>query len=139
MDTKEKIKILLVDDYAPIRKYLRILLTSVPGVEVIGEAEDGRIAVELTHQLLPDIVIMDISMPVLNGIEATRWITTVFPDIKVIAFTSSSEKNTMKRMFEAGASGLLLKDCGSVEITSAIKTVAEGKELWEVMEESRSY
>ena len=87
----------MVDDYAPIRKFLGTLLTKVSGVEVVGEAEDGKAAVELTHQLLPNIVVMDVSMPVLNGIEATRWITTVFPDVKVVAFTSSAEKNTMKQ------------------------------------------
>ena len=128
MDTKQTIEILLVDDYAPIRKSLRILLKRIPGVEVVGEAEDGKIAIELTHQLLPDIVIMDVSMPVMNGIEATRRITTVFPDVKVIAFTSSTEKDTTNLMYEAGASRLLLKGCRSVEITSAIKTVAEGKD-----------
>ena len=121
------IRTLLVDDYASIRKSLRILLKTVPGVEVVGEAEDGRIAMELMHQLLPDIIIMDIRMPVMDGIEATRWITTVFPDVKVIAFTSCAEKSTIREMFEAGASGILLKGCGSVEIISAIKAVAEGK------------
>jgi DNA-binding NarL/FixJ family response regulator len=121
------IRTLLVDDYASIRKSLRILLKTVPGVEVVGEAEDGRIAMELMHKLLPDIIIMDIRMPVMDGIEATRWITSVFPGAKVIAFTSCAEKSTIREMFEAGASGILLKGCGSVEIISAIKAVAEGK------------
>ena len=115
------IRTLLVDDYAPIRKSLRTLLEEVPGVEVIGEAEDGSKALELTHRLLPNIVIMDISMPIIDGIEATRWITTVFPDVKVIAYTSCSEKSTIRQMFEAGASEFLLKDCRTVEIISAIK------------------
>ncbi len=74
-------------------------------------------------------------MPIMDGIEATRWITTVFPDVKVVAFTFSAEKNTMKQMFEAGASGLLLKGCGSADIASAIKTVAIGKELWSALKE----
>ena len=119
------IRTLLVDDYAPIRKSLRRLLKDVPEVEVIGEAEDGRKALELMHRLLPNIIIMDIRMPVMDGIEATQWITTVFPDVKVIAFTSCSEKSTIRQMFEAGASGFLLKGCGSVEIVSAIKAVVE--------------
>ena len=75
------------------------------------------------HKLLPNIIIMDIRMPVMDGIEATQWITTVFPDVKVIAFTSCSEKSTIRKMFEAGASSFLLKGCGSVEIISAIKAV----------------
>jgi DNA-binding NarL/FixJ family response regulator len=119
------IRTLLVDDYAPIRKSLRTLLEEVPEVEVIGEAEDGRKAMELMHRLLPNIIIMDVRMPVMDGIEATQWITTVFPDVKVIAFTSCSEKSIIKKMFEAGASGFLLKGCGPVEIISAIKTAVE--------------
>ena len=121
------IRSLLVDDYASIRKSLRILLKTVPGVEVVGEAEDGRMALELMYKLLPDIIIMDIRMPVMDGIEATRCITTVFPGVKVIAFTSCAEKRTIRKMFEAGASGFLLKGCGSVEIISAIKAVVESK------------
>jgi DNA-binding NarL/FixJ family response regulator len=119
------IRTLLVDDYAPIRKSLRTLLEEVPGVEVIGEAEDGSKALELMHRLLPNIVIMDISMPVMDGIKATRWITTLYPDVKVIAFTSCSEKSTIRQMFEAGASGFLIKGCGTVEIISAIKTAVK--------------
>lgn len=119
------IRILLVDDYASIRKSLRVLLKTVPGVEVVGEAEDGRIALKLMHKLLPDIVIVDIGMPVMDGIEATRWITTLFPGVKVIAFTSCAEKSTIRKMFEAGASNILLKDCGSVKIISTVKAVAE--------------
>jgi len=121
------IRTLLADDYASIRKALRISLETVPGLEVVGEAENGRIALELMHKLLPDVVIMDIRMPMLDGIEATRWITTVFPSVKVIAFTSCAEKSTIRKMYEAGASGFLRKGCGSVEIISAIKAVAEGK------------
>jgi DNA-binding NarL/FixJ family response regulator len=116
-------RILLVDDYASIRESLRILLEKVPGVEVIGEAEDGRIALELMHKLLPDIVIMDICMPLLDGIEATRRITTVFPAVKVIAFASYAEKNVIRKMFEAGATGFLQKGCGSAEIISTIKAM----------------
>ena len=121
------IRTLLVDDDASIRKSLRILLKTVPGVEVVGEAEDGRAALGLIPKLLPDTVIMDVRMPVMDGIEATRWITTVFPDVKVIAFTSCAGKSTAKEMFEAGAAGILLKGCGDVEIMSTIKAVAEGK------------
>lgn len=121
------IRTLLVDDYESIRKSMRRLLETVPGVEVVGEAEDGRIALELMHKLLPDIIIMDIRMPVMDGVEATRWITTVFPNVKVIAFTSCSEKNTTRRMLEAGASGFLLKGCGAGEIISAIKAVDGAK------------
>lgn len=128
MDNKEIIRVLLVDDYLPIRKLLRELLKKVPGIEVVGEAENGEAAVELMGELLPDVVFMDVYMPVMDGIEATRRITSVFPDVKVIAFTSSTGKDTMKKMLEAGASGFLPKGCcGLAEITSAIRTVREGK------------
>jgi two-component system response regulator NreC len=119
------IRTLLVDDYAPIRKSLRLLLEKAPGIEVVGEAEDGSEALELMHKLLPNIVIMDIRMPMLDGIEATRCITSVFPNVKVIAFTSCAEESTIRQMFEVGASGFLLKGCGFVEIISAIKAVIE--------------
>ena len=78
-------------------------------------------------------------MPVLDGIEATRCITSFFSDVKVIAFTAFANKSTMKRMFEAGASGFLLKGCGVAEITSAIKAVVEDKELCVTVKKSRSY
>lgn len=124
-----QIRTLLVDDYAPIRKSLRLLLEKVPGVEVIGEAEDGSKALELMHRLLPNVVIMDIRMPVMDGIEATQRITSVFPDVKVIAFTSCSDKSMILKMFEAGASGFLLKGCGFVEIISAIKSCGREQKL----------
>ena len=118
---------LLVDDYASIRKSLRMLLKTVPGVEVVGEAEDGRMALELVHKFLPDVIFMDVRMPVMDGIEATRWITTVFPDVKVIAFTSCAAESTAREMLEAGASDILLKGCESEEVISAIEAVIEDK------------
>ena len=130
MGVNDKTRIMLVDDYAPVRNFLRILLTEVPGVEVIAEAEDGQTAIELMHKLLPDIVIMDVNMPVMDGIETTRWITTVFPDVKVIAFTSSDDNDTVKSMVEAGASAFLDKGCGFEKIVSTIRKVTQGKELW---------
>jgi len=121
------IRTLLVDDYASNRKFPRILLKTVPGVEVVGEAEDGRMALLLVRRLRPDVVIMDVGMPAMNGVEATRWITTVFPDVKVIAFASRAERSMVREMFEAGASGILLKGCGLVEIVSAIKAAVAGR------------
>lgn len=125
-----QIRTLLVDDYPSIRESLRTLLETIPDVEVVGEAEDGRTALELVHKLLPDVIIMDIRMPVMDGIEATQWITSVFPDVKVIAFTSCSDKSIIRKMFEAGASGFLLKGCGFVEIISAIKSCGREQKLW---------
>jgi DNA-binding NarL/FixJ family response regulator len=128
MVTGEIVRVLLVDDYLPIRKLLRTCLKSVPGIEVVGEAENGEAAVELMGKLLPDVVFMDVYMPIMDGIEATRRITSAFPDVKVIVFTSSSDKDTMKKMLEAGASGFLPKGCcGLAEVTSAVRTATEGK------------
>ena len=135
MGVDEIIRIMLVDDYAPVRHFLRIMLTEVPGIEVIAEAEDGKTAIELMHKLLPDIVIIDVDMPVMDGIETTRWITTVYPDVKVIAFTSSDDNDTVKSMIEAGASAYMIKGCGFGQILSAIRTVAQGKKLCAVTTE----
>ncbi len=140
MDSKEIIRVLLVDDYLPIRKLLRTWLKKVPGIEVVGEAENGKTAVELMGESLPNVVIMDVNMPVMGGIEATRRITSVFPDVKVITFTSSTDKETTKKMLEAGASGFLPKGCcGLAEITSAIRTATEGKTLCVITEQSSSF
>jgi DNA-binding NarL/FixJ family response regulator len=125
MNTAEKIKLLLADDYAPMRHSLRRYLSRIPGMEVVGEADDGRMAIELTQRLLPDIVIMDVNMPTISGSEATRQITTAFSDVKVIAFTSSDEGSVVKEMLEAGASAFLVKGCDIVEIVSTIKAVTE--------------
>lgn len=127
MSTKENIRILLVDDYASIRKRLRTLLESVPEFEVVGEAENGKIAMELTQKLLPDVVIMDLNMPITDGTEATRWITSVSSVIKVVAFISSN--NDIRKMIEAGASDILLKTCKGKEIILAVKSVVKRKEL----------
>ena len=126
MGSKEIIRVLLVDDSLPTRELLRAWMKRVPGIEVVGEAEDGKAAVELMGKLLPDVVFMDVHMPIMDGIEATRQITSVFPDITVITFTSSTDKDTTKKMLEAGASGFLTKgDCGLAEITSAVRTATE--------------
>ena len=96
-------------------------------MEVVGQASDGHTTVELARELAPDIVVMDISMPDLNGIEATREIRREAPGVKVIALSMHSAKRYVTEMFRAGASGYLLKDCDFDELTRAIRTVADGK------------
>ena len=120
------IKVLLVDDHAIIREGLRSLLEKQPEMEVIADTDDGRKAVELVRELLPDIVIMDISMPGLNGIEATRQITAEFPDVKVIALSIHSKRRFVADMLSAGATGYILKECLFDELVQAIKAVAAG-------------
>jgi len=120
------IKVLLVDDHAIIREGLRSLLEKQPEMEVIADTDDGRKAIELVRELLPDIVIMDITMPGLNGIEATRQITAEFPDVKVIALSIHSKRRFVADMLSAGATGYILKECLFDELVQAIKAVAAG-------------
>jgi DNA-binding NarL/FixJ family response regulator len=96
-------------------------------MEIIAQAKDGRSTVELVKELKPDVVIMDISMPDLNGIEATRQITKDFPKVKIIALSMHSSKNFIIEMFKAGASGYLLKDCEYDELVNAVRLVTAGK------------
>jgi DNA-binding NarL/FixJ family response regulator len=117
------IKILLADDHAIVRQGLRSLLEKEPDIEVVGEAEDGRKAIELTGELLPDVVVMDITMPNLNGVEAARLITHEFPKVKVIALSMHSDRTFVVSMLKAGASGYILKECLSDELVEAIRTV----------------
>ncbi len=117
------IKVLLADDHKIIRDGLRSLIERHPEMEVVGEAEDGRSTVQLARELDPDVVIMDISMPDLNGIDATQQIIAEAPDVKVIALSMHSDRRFVVGMFKAGASGYLLKDCAFDELEQAIKTV----------------
>jgi DNA-binding NarL/FixJ family response regulator len=120
-----KIKILLADDHKIVREGLRTLIEKQPGLEVIGEADSGRMALKLALDLKPDVVIMDVTMPHLNGIEATRQIHSETPSVKVIALSMHSDKRLVAGMLMAGASGYLLKeDCDSVELARAIQAVA---------------
>lgn len=120
-------RILLADDHRIIREGLRSLLQKQPDMEVVDEAEDGLTAVRLTEKLRPDIVIMDIGMPDLNGIEAARQIIARAKDVKVIALSMHSDKRFVLEMLKAGASGYLLKDCAFEELINAIRTVCAGQ------------
>lgn len=120
-------RVLLADDHRIIREGLRSLLQRQPDMEVVEEAQDGITAVRLTEKLHPDIVIMDIGMPDLNGIEATRQILARLKDVKVIALSMHSDKKFVLEMLKAGASGYLLKDCAFEELIDAIRTVSSGQ------------
>jgi DNA-binding NarL/FixJ family response regulator len=117
------IKIILADDHRIIREGLRALLDKESGVDVVAEAADGRTAVKLCREFIPDVIIMDITMPDLNGIEATHQILSEFPDTKVIALSMHSDKRFVSEMFNAGASGYLLKDSAFEELSSALQAV----------------
>jgi DNA-binding NarL/FixJ family response regulator len=121
------IKILLVDDHKIMRDGLRSLLKSQPGMQVIAEAVNGREAVRLALDKRPDVVIMDIDMPDLGGIETTRQMCAALPEVKVIGLSIHSEKHYVVNMLRAGASGFLSKDCPFDELAQAINTVVANR------------
>jgi len=121
------IRILLADDHKITRQGLRSLLDKQQDMEVVAEAEDGRTAVRLVGELSPNVVIMDVTMPDLNGIEATRQIVGQSPDVKIIALSMHSDTLFVTEMLRSGASGYLLKDCAFEELSRAIHAVVAGK------------
>jgi len=120
------IRVLLADDHTIVRQGLRALLDSQEDIEVVGEAENGRQAFEKTKQIVPDIVVLDITMPNLNGIEATRQIKKLKPEIKVIVLTVHDNEEYVHQVLQAGASGYLLKESAVSDLVSAINAVKKG-------------
>jgi len=120
------VRILLADDHTIVLQGLSRFLREQPGLEVVGQAKDGPKAVELARELAPDVVIMDISMPGLSGVEATRVIHSEKPEIKIIGLSMHASKRYVQEMYKAGASGYLLKDCDFDELVAAINAVAAG-------------
>jgi two-component system, NarL family, response regulator NreC len=117
------IRIILADDHKIVRDGLRSLLEQQPDMEVIAEAENGQKAVDLVKQLAPDVVIMDIAMPEMNGIEATRRITHQDSDVKVIALSMYSDKRFTAEMLKAGAVSYLQKDCAFEQLARTVRSV----------------
>ncbi|MEN6387057.1 MAG: response regulator transcription factor [Phycisphaerales bacterium] len=121
------IHIVLVDDHKVLRHGLSQALKGEEDMEIIGQAENGYEAIKLAQELVPDIMVMDIAMPELNGIEATRQILKTHPQIRVIALSMHSNKKFIHEMFKAGARGYLLKDCEYSELINAIRVVMQNK------------
>lgn len=121
------VRVLIVDDHKIMREGLRSLLEKQPDTEVAAEAENAREALQLVEEVKPDIVIMDVVMPSLNGIEATRRLLAKIPSIKVIALSMYSDKRFVMEMLRAGAAGYLLKDCAFEELDEAIRTVMQDR------------
>jgi DNA-binding NarL/FixJ family response regulator len=121
------IRIVLADDHALVRDGIRSLLEKMPGVEVVGEASNGREAIELVRSKSPSIVLMDIAMPLLDGIETLSRITKQFPRIKVVMLSAYGTEDYVSRAFRSGASGYMLKYAATVELEMVIRVVAQGK------------
>jgi DNA-binding NarL/FixJ family response regulator len=123
----KSIRVLLVDDHALVRAGIRALVQKLAGAEVVAEAEDGRQALSLVKDLRPDIVLMDISMPGLNGLEAAARVAKEYPCVKVIMLSAHSHEEYVCQALRAGASGYLLKDASTAELELALTAVARGE------------
>jgi two-component system NarL family response regulator len=125
----ERVKVLIVDDHRVVREGLSAILQSKENIQVLGEAQDGQEAVEKARSLLPDVILMDVSMPKMSGVEATRIIKREFPHIGIIALTMYEEQQYIFDLVRGGATGYLLKDSDSDQIVKAIQSVYRGDSL----------
>src|ERR1700676_1753603 len=123
---RPKLRVFLADDHAVVREGLKALVNAQPGMEVSGEAGDGRTACREIRKLQPDVVIMDVSMPEMNGAQATEQLKRDCPQVKVLALTVHEDKGYLRQLLEAGASGYVLKRAAADELIHAIRTVAAG-------------
>jgi two-component system response regulator NreC len=121
-----KLRVLLADDHAVIREGLKSLVNAQPDMHVVGEAENGRVALKRASEVQPEVVVMDVSMPELNGIEATGKLKQASPQVKVLVLTVHEDKGYLRQLLKAGASGYVLKRAVAQELIHAIRTVAAG-------------
>lgn len=123
----DKIRLLIADDHAVVRAGLRLLLESQPDMEVVGEAHDGEMTMREVERLHPDIVLMDIAMPGMNGLEATKAIKETSPEVQVLALSMYADDRYFFQMLQSGASGYIIKGADPDELLTAIRTVAQNK------------
>ena len=126
----KKLRILLADDHIVMRTGLRALLERQPNLEIVGESENGRETVALAASLRPDVVVMDVGMPVLNGIEATQTIVTQCPTTAVVILSMHADESYVMRALKAGARGYLLKDSAAADLIGAIQAISQGKSFF---------
>lgn len=122
-----KLRVVLADDHKMIREGLKLLVNSQPDMGVVGEADNGRVAIALAQELKPDVVVMDVSMPELDGLEATKKLTQLCPEIKVLALTRHTDESYLQQLLQAGASGYVLKQSAADELVHAIRQIVVGK------------
>jgi two-component system response regulator NreC len=122
-----KLQILVVEDHEMMRAGIKLLVEAQADMEVVGEAGDGRTAIELAQQLKPDVVLMDISMPELNGLKATAKLKRILPEIKILTLTRHTDDAYLQELLQVGVSGYVLKQSAPTELISAIQAVAAGK------------
>ncbi len=123
----KRIRILLADDHALVRQGFRMILGAQADMEIVGEAGNGREALELAEKLTPDVIVMDVAMPELNGIEATRRVADVAPHARVLALSMHKDSVYVREVLRAGARGYLLKESGASDLVSAVRAIASGE------------
>ena len=122
----EKLRILIAEDHQTVREGVKLLVNAQTDMEVVGEAGDGEIAIKEVARLKPDLLLMDISMPNLNGLKATRRLRLDYPNLKILMLTRHTDDGYLQQLIEAGASGYVLKQSAPTELINAIRTIASG-------------
>jgi len=128
-DLPDRIRVLIVDDHALFRRGLMLVLESEDGIDVVGEADDGPEAIAKAEELAPDVVLMDVRMPTVSGIEATRRLAESLPTSRIIMLTVSDEEDDLYEAIKAGATGYLLKEISIEEVADAVRAVMQGQTL----------
>lgn len=123
----KKIRVLIADDHTIVREGIRMILTSQPDIEVVGEAANGQEAIDLTRKLRPDVVVMDISMPGVSGIHATKTIKAEMPEVNVLALTMHEDETYVFQLLKAGASGYVLKRGAASDLVNAVRAASKGE------------
>ena len=132
MADANKLRVLLIDDHALVREGLKRLIDDQPDMEVIADAADGHVGVRLAQDLGPDIALVDVSMPGMDGTQVTQLIATTCPQVRMIALSRHDDASIVRRLLEAGASGYVLKQSASTQLTSGIRAVASGEQYLDV-------